>query len=213
MGALLGPMAVGLYTAAQRAVEALEIPLRGLSASLYPELSRQTQRNEMLQFRQKLVRTIAVTTLGLLPLSVGLMFGAELVIRLVAGSEYLDAAPALTLFAVAILFLPADRFTGLALDSLGRPGLNTTKVLTMVSINVVGDVLAILTLGTIEAVAAVTCIMMATGAILGIALVWRELGATADPYSPTGAPSASAPSRTGTRSLLSSSRRLFSDWP
>jgi O-antigen/teichoic acid export membrane protein len=178
LGALLGPLFVGLYAAAQRAVEALEIPLRGLSASIYPDLSRAAQAADARGLLRRLTRVTALATAGMIPLSIGLLVGAEFVIQVVAGPEYLDAVGALRMFAVAILFLPTDRFTGLALDSLGKPGLNTAKVLTMVAVNIVGDVIAIMTLGTIEAVAAVTCVMMATGAVLGIALVRRELGST-----------------------------------
>jgi hypothetical protein len=49
--------------------------------------------------------------------------------------------------------------------------LNTAKVVTMVGINVVGDVIAIAAFGTIEAVAVVTCVMMISGAAIGSWLV------------------------------------------
>jgi O-antigen/teichoic acid export membrane protein len=171
IGGLMGALSAGLYSVAQRIIEALEIPLRGLSASLFPELSRLAQNGDLEKLSQTLYRSIGLATIGLIPLSLGIFLGAETIVGLVAGAEYEGAVPVLYLFAVAVLFLPTDRFTGLALDSLERPGLNTAKVVTMVGINVVGDVIAIAAFGTIEAVAVVTCVMMISGAAIGSWLV------------------------------------------
>jgi len=171
IGAFLGPLYVGLYNAAQKAVEALEIPLRGLTSSLYPEYSRLALKDNPVGVLALLTKSSTIVTALMVPFSVVLLIWAEPIVALVAGEAYVEAASVTRVFAVAVLLMPADRFTGLALDSLGRPGLNAAKVVLMVAVNVVGDIIAISLLGTIESVAVVTIVTMSVGTFVGLTLV------------------------------------------
>jgi O-antigen/teichoic acid export membrane protein len=110
-------------------------------------------------------------TLGLLVLLPIPLAFAESIVTLVAGPGYGESAPILIVFAFYALLLPTDRFLGVVLDVIDRPDLNMAKVAVMVTANVVGDLIVILSGGGLVWVAVVSVAMTGIGIGFGLGLL------------------------------------------
>ena len=167
IGAFAGPAPVALFGVAQKAAEVLDLPLRALSASLYPVLSVPGNRGEGRRVGRIIERAVSGYWLALVIPAAVLFVLAEPLVILAAGDAYVGAVPAMRLFIVASFLLPFDRMIGLGLDSLGRPEVNMGKVIFMLSANVVGDILVLVCGGSIAGVAFVTIMMNGLGLFAG----------------------------------------------
>lgn len=173
LGAFLGPAAVALYAIPQKIVEAVEVPLRGLAAATFPEMSAASLRGDLVRLRHLFERWVGMLTLALLPVLAVAWWLAPEILSLLGGAEYARGADLLRLFLVYIVLLPADRYLGLALDALGKPHLNLYKVLVMVVVNIAGDLAAVILLQSVTWVAATTVLMTLTGTVFGARALGR----------------------------------------
>lgn len=167
IGALAGPAPVALYSVAQKAAEILDLPLRALGSSMYPVLAEPGLRGEGRRVGRIIERAVSGYWLAILVPALLLFLLAEPLVRVAAGDAYLGAVPAMKLFIFASFLMPFDRMIGLGLDSLGRPEVNMGKVAFMLTANVIGDVLVLLSMGSIAGVAFVTIVMNTIGLIVG----------------------------------------------
>ncbi len=174
LSAVLGPAAVAFYAVSQKLVEATEVPLRGFAMVAYPDMSRLCLQDKVQAMRHLFNRSVGALTLVLIPVLVAGWVWADDLVVLIGGEAYRDAGGLLRVFLLYALLLPLDRYLGLALDSLGKPHLNLIKVSLMVVVNVVGDGLALLLVGTVEAVAVVTVAMTLVGVVLGLVFINRS---------------------------------------
>jgi O-antigen/teichoic acid export membrane protein len=171
IGIFLGPAAVAVYGIAQKVIEALEIPLRALSASLYPVMARSGMARKYTSITRQIEMAASVYFVLSLGPTIGLYLFAPQIVTLIGGVEYLAAVPIIRIFSIYALVLPLDRLIGLGLDSIGRPEANTMKVVVMLVLNVVGDVIALLWLGSVVAVSVVTIVMTVSGILIGLWLL------------------------------------------
>ncbi|GAB2799950.1 hypothetical protein GCM10027275_52420 [Rhabdobacter roseus] len=167
LGYYLNSAAVAAYNLPYRLVEIVEIPLRSVTATLLPSLSRHGERREFGQARALFFKELKQLMLVLVPLSTLCFFGAEPLVVLVGGEAYRSSAIFLQVFAVYSLFLPADRLIGVTLDSLGRPRFNTIKVVLMAIFNIVGDIIVLYIWKNPVLVAVVTIGTVITGVVFG----------------------------------------------
>ena len=167
IGLLAGPAAVAAFAIPQKLVEIVEIPLRGVSAALLPELSRIDPIAHPGRRRAVLLRWIIGLTV-LCAVGAGLLglFATQLLARF-AGDGYGDSAPLLRIFALALVVLPADRLTGIALDAAGAPEKNARKVLVLLAVSVTADALSLAAGLPVVACAVVYVFVTALGAGLG----------------------------------------------
>ena len=89
---------------------------------------------------------------------------------------YSDSVMIFQLLIVYSIFLPFDRLTGVALETMGLPKLNLYKVLVMVFINVIGDILVLYYYQSLELVVIISFISVFAGIIAGYILVKRRIG-------------------------------------
>jgi O-antigen/teichoic acid export membrane protein len=92
----------------------------------------------------------------------------EIIIDLLGGGSFTQSYLVLQVFAFAMILLPADKYFGVAFDSINQPGKNASKVWLMVGINIIGDVLVIRLTGQLWMVALITIINIAFGILYGI---------------------------------------------
>ena len=167
IGALLDTTAVAIYGVAQKAVEILDLPLRALSASVYPVMAGPGARGEATKVGRIIERVSSGYLLAIFAPALGLFVLANPLVLFVAGPDYLEAVPVIRVFVIAAFLLPVDRMIGLGLDSLGRPDVNLLKVSLMLTCNVVGDVLVLYVWGSLTSVAMVTVFMSTVGLLTG----------------------------------------------
>lgn len=175
LGVLAGPSAVALYGVAQKVVRVVLVPLRALSATAYPTLSRLSERGARTALIRYAHRWILLVTLAAVPVLCVLAGWPSTWVRLLGGTGYGGAAPVLQWFVVYLALAPLDRMLGLLFDSIEQPQMNLIKVSIMLVVNVAGDVLAYWATGSVAAVAAVTTLTLATGIGTGLALLPADM--------------------------------------
>lgn len=179
----LGIAAVATYAIPMKLNELLQIPLRSFSSTLYPALSKAINTGNIAQFRYQIYSRTGFLTILFLPLVIfGFVF-SELFVLLLAGRDYLTLDPvvgvtASTLFKIFILYgvlLPVDRFTGIALDALNKPHLNSAKIGIMLVANIIGDILALWYFKSLLLVAMASIVFMLAGSLMGLYLLNKEV--------------------------------------
>ncbi len=168
IGGMLDATAVAIYGVAQKAVEVLDLPLRALSASVYPLMAGPGARGEATRVGRIIERVSGGYVLALILPAGLLFFFAGTLVEVMAGEAYLAAVPVIRVFVVAAFLFPVDRMIGLGLDSLGRPDVNLAKVMVMLACNIVGDIWVLTVWGSLGGVAAVTIGM----SLVGLATGW-----------------------------------------
>lgn len=171
----LGPAFVAMYSVPLRLTEMLEIPLRSLVANALPKISMASNNNDMPQVKAIFYRYAGILSILFIPFMVIAFVFAEELVTLVGGPAYIEAANVFRIFCVYGLFLSLDRFTGVTLDAINRPQFNFKKVIWMAGANVVGDVVVILTIREIWAVALITVLNVLVGVILGYIFLKQHL--------------------------------------
>ena len=169
-----GSAAVALFSIPLKLTELQQIPLRSFTATAFPKMSKASMEGRVLDVKNLFhIYSGALTYLFFFISLIPFLFAKEFVI-LVSGYQYLD----ISIYGIDIvmivkilslygLLLPIDRMTGIALDSINQPKINTLKVCIMLCLNIVGDLIAIYVFKSIELVAVMTLIFTAAGIGMG----------------------------------------------
>ncbi len=166
----LGTEAVALYSIPLKLTEILEIPLRSFLATAFPKMSKASVQNNVRELKNVFYTYSGAITLLFVPIIIICIIFAPLFIQIIGGEKYLETIQPVIIFqifAVYGLFLPIDRFTGVALDSINKPHLNFYKVLIMALLNIIGDLIAIYIFNSLILVAVVTIIFTIVGLFVG----------------------------------------------
>jgi O-antigen/teichoic acid export membrane protein len=180
IGLFMRPEDVALYGVPLKLIDALNVPLAALVAVCFPNMARASQRGDLPTVNGMFYRYTAAATLLFVPLLLAMALMASPLVWLFGGSAYVASdvsSTVLRIFLVYGLFLAADRFIGVTLDSVNRPGKNLLKVAIMAAINVAGDLVAILVFHSLAAVAMVTVLNVLCGVAIGLWFLRAETGA------------------------------------
>jgi O-antigen/teichoic acid export membrane protein len=175
IGAFLGPQAVAIYSLPQKLLEVLEIPLRAVMSTALPSMSFRLERGDSQGMRKEFSYWTGLLSLLMLPVCLLYFVLAEPLVLLLGGPGYEESAWVLRAFVLFACLLPFDRFSGVALDVLNRPQRNLIKVSLMLIVNLVGDVLVLLSGGSVVGVALVSVVTFATGVWLGHRFLRKDL--------------------------------------
>ena len=143
LSAFMGTTGVALYSVPLKLTEILEIPLRSYVATAFPRMSKASIENNIKEVKRIYYSYTGGLTYLLLPIIIiGFIF-AEDFVTILGGKEYIETANIFRIFCIYGLFIPIDKFTGVALDSINKPRKNFNKVVYMASANIIGDSLVI----------------------------------------------------------------------
>ena len=142
---MLGPAALAVYNLPQRLLEIIEIPLRSGLATGMPSMSAAVNQGKEGEVVELLKRYAGFLSLLFVPIVIGVLIFADVIVGLVGGGKYVgtEAAGIYRILIVCSLFFPLERFLGVTLDIIGQPRLNLTKVLLVLVLNVVTDIIGI----------------------------------------------------------------------
>ena len=171
----LGPEALALYEIPKRIRGMYHIPLRGILQLSYPHLSKKLGKLNPQQLTTEFQRIVGFTFMAMLPLPILIFIFSDWLVTLLGGEAYADSAIILKVFAVILLIAPFDRFSGLVLDVIGKPSRNMSKVLIMLTVNVLGDIIAIKLGYGVVGVATVTLFTLSAGIAYGFFIHRKEL--------------------------------------
>jgi O-antigen/teichoic acid export membrane protein len=142
---MLGPAALAVYNLPQRLLEIIEIPLRSGLGTAMPSMSAAVNRKRDDEVVELLKKYTGFLTLLFIPIVVGVLVFADVIVGLVGGGKYVatEAANLYRILIVCSLLFPLERFLGVTLDIIGRPQLNLVKVVLALTVNVVADIACI----------------------------------------------------------------------
>jgi O-antigen/teichoic acid export membrane protein len=139
MSPFLGTAGVAFYSVPLKLTEILEIPLRSFVATAFPKMSKASIRGNIEEVKKIYYAYAGGLTFLLIPIIIVSFIFAEELIVILGGREYLETATIFRIFCIYGLFLPIDKFTGVALDSINKPRKNFIKVVYMAIANILGD--------------------------------------------------------------------------
>ena len=137
LASFLNPVAVGLYNVATRITNYMEVPMSGISQAIYPRLAQVGQERGYLKVGALYERSVGYLLALTIPIVGIVFFFPEAIIQLVAGAEYIEAAPVLSILVIAVLVKPWGRLFGITLDAIGKPKLNFYFLLIGLLLNII----------------------------------------------------------------------------
>lgn len=164
---ILGTTGVALYSIPLKMTEILEVPLRSFVATFFPKIAKAHRDHDTNQLRSIFYTYAGSLTILFIPFLFICLLLAPQIIIVLGGAQYLSALPIYYIFCIYGMFLPIDRFTGVALDGVNKPNLNFYKVIAMASVNIVGDLIAVFWFKSILGVSIVTIAMTIVGVFVG----------------------------------------------
>lgn len=168
IGAVLGTEAVAIFAIPMKVLDLMEIPLRGFVMTAYRKLTIEHHNQQLSHYQQILQTNIVRLTLLCTPLAAAILLVPDFIINVLGGSGYEESKNILLLLVIPLMLLPLDKFLGASFDSIGKPGVNATKVWLMVVINIVGDWLVLHYFQSLMGVALVTIINITMGIVFGV---------------------------------------------
>ena len=174
------PAIVGIYYLAQRLMEVIEIPLRSFIATALPTIATAMHNDDKRQMTYVMKKYAGILTVLLIPVSIVAFIGADLIIDLIGGKQYIhsEAANVFRIFMCFAILLPVDRFFGITLDILNKPHINLIKVFLMLVVNVVGDFVGIYITHNLYGVAISSIFTFLAGVIYGYWMLKKYLNFT-----------------------------------
>jgi len=139
----LGTAGVALYSIPMKLTEIIEIPLRSFAMTAFPGMSKASIEGNNELVRHIFYRNAGGMTLLMIPLMLFSFIFANELVYILGGPDYESTANIFRIFCIYGLFLPLDRFIGVALDSVNKPKYNFLKVVYMTLANIIGDSLIV----------------------------------------------------------------------
>lgn len=136
LGAILPTKApVAAYDVAIRINNLNEVPTLSLAAMLFPESAKRAHQQGNNSVGQLYEQSVGIMLALVVPGVIAICLFPELIIRLTAGTKYLDTVNILRLTSLYTLFLPFAIQFGTAFDSMGKPQLNFAFVVAGTALN------------------------------------------------------------------------------
>ena len=126
LGFLTTPTQVAYYKLARSICQIAMLPMMPMVDASYPEFSGAASRDEWENFKRLMRRGGKVAALWVVPVSLGLVALSPLAIRLLYGSSFVPAVPALAILLVGVIFDGVFFWTSAALWSMGQAGYETS---------------------------------------------------------------------------------------
>lgn len=174
LGFFTGPSGVALYNIGTKLTNYLEIPLRAISIYIFPKLTETYAKQGKHAFAKLYEDTIGKALALIIPPFVLLMLTSEWAIGLMAGPDYVPAAPILRIFLLLSLVKPWGRMAGISLDAIGKPQLNFKLVWISLVLNGGWNLLFIPWLG-VSGAAIATVLSMTLTTLMGQFVLKKEI--------------------------------------
>lgn len=122
LGVVVGVVGLGLYDVANRLVRVLSnIFVQGLEGVLFAGLSRMNGDTDRIS--GAISRLFRLSTAISFPIFLGLSVTADLIVLLLFGPDWTDAAPVMALLCIAACFKSIDGFGPSIFNAVARPGM------------------------------------------------------------------------------------------
>lgn len=139
----LGTLGVALYSIPLKLTEIIEIPVRSITATVFPNMSKASIEGDKEKVKQLFYQNTGFISICMVLLMIFCFIFAKPIVYIIGGNDYLITTNIFRIFCIYGIFQPLDRFIGVALDSINQPKLNFFKVIYMTSANILGDLLVV----------------------------------------------------------------------
>lgn len=168
IGAFLGNEAVAVYAIPLKALDLLDIPLRGFAMTSYRTLSNYFEDKNQIAFSNHIWSHVKKLTLFFLPGVILLAIFPELAIRVLGGAGYQESSTILMILTIPMLLMPLEKYLGMSFDSIDQPKWNALKVWLMVGLNIAGDIVVLYFFQSLTMVAVVTITNITLGIVFSL---------------------------------------------
>jgi len=151
IGYFITPIAVATYNVASRMNNYIEVPMNSIASIVFPKISERYKAEGVDAVRYLYERSTGLMLALIIPAVLGVVIFAEPIVLILAGREYLDAVPVLTILTCMAIVKPWGRLFGITLDATGNPKINFRMLLLSLIINVITNLILIPLFGMIGA--------------------------------------------------------------
>lgn len=124
LGNMKGNASAGLYNAAIRISNIVEVPTASVAAIIFPQSAKRMETTGRSALKDLYEKAVGLILALIIPISIVVLLFPKYIFLLVAGEKYLDAVPVLQLTIFFTLIAPFTRQFGTIIDSMGNPKLN-----------------------------------------------------------------------------------------
>lgn len=146
----VGTAAVALYEAAIKVTNLVEVPTYSMANILYPQSARRANEG-MDGVRALYEKAVGAVLAFLVPIIIVIFLFPEPFVLIMAGRDYIEAAPILRVTILFGLFIPYAINFGTVLDSIGKPDVNFLFTVVYMLLNIGVNYLFIMNFGIIGA--------------------------------------------------------------
>jgi len=144
---VLGKTYVSYYNAVSRINNLVDVPSVAVSDVLFPKNVQAIEMEGMGKVKYYFERMVATLISFILPISLGILLLPKLVLLIIAGKQYLEAANILQLVMIIAVIRPFFYQFGTTMDAIGKPQLNFWYNLILMAINLTFTYVGLKTFG------------------------------------------------------------------
>ncbi|MCB0842906.1 MAG: flippase [Bacteroidetes bacterium] len=151
LGVMVSPIAVAIYGTAIKITNLVEVPTQSIAAIVFPQSARRIENEGRESVKRLYEKSVGVILALIIPGIIFVLFFPEMILKIVAGESYVDAAPILRITMLYGLFVPFARQFGTMLDAMGKPKVNFAIVMLSALLNILFNYIFISRWGLIGA--------------------------------------------------------------
>lgn len=177
IGGLINTSSVGMYSVASRTTNIFTMPSVAIADILYPKSVEALSNNGKSKVKDLYENAVGAIVAAMIPAMIFVLLFPEFIIRIVAGSSYLEAAGVLKVLILTIVIRPFIAQFGTIVNTLGKPVYNFIFVCSLSVIGIILNFLLIREIGILGAVYA-NLITLGLGLIVSQIILHREVNIT-----------------------------------
>ena len=174
LGYLMPVSSVAIFNAANRVTNFVEVPLSSVAAIVFPQSAKRIETHGKEAVTYLYERSVGLLVAMILPVTILCLVFSKWIMIIIAGREYIEAAPILQIIILATLLQPYIRQFGTTMDSIGKPKTNFYLLVFIAVLNIGTNYFFISTFGLIGA-AFGTFTALIVFVIISQIILYREL--------------------------------------
>jgi O-antigen/teichoic acid export membrane protein len=135
LSGIIGPSAVAIYAVALKVANVLEMPVNVIASIMFPKMVQRLKEDGISSARHMYERSVAIILSILIPVVIGIIVLADLIVDIIAGVGYEEAGPILQITVFYSILMGLNKQVGVMLDATGRAHMNTIFVVRDALIN------------------------------------------------------------------------------
>jgi lipopolysaccharide exporter len=151
IGRMISTIGVASYNPALRISNLIEVPTLAVASLAYPQVNKKLMDRGNEGVQDLYIKSVSIILAMMLPGIIPLYLFSDLIIEIIFGLNYIEAAPILRVTIFFTLLIPFNRQFGTVMDALKRPKVNFYLLVMMATLNVIFNYFFLKKFGTIGA--------------------------------------------------------------